>query len=405
MPASWVLRDADRPAGSLFQGDLRDAAAQAAGARVTVLVPSTDVLLAQVELPAMKRQRLAKAAPYALEEQLAEEVDDVHVAVGERNARGRVSNAIVSRERLDGWLQQLKDAGLHPDVVSPEVLGVPWEAAEAGHWTLLVNGAEVLLRTEAQMGLAFDSDNLIAVLRACVDSAGENPPQQLSVVSCGDSVFADTAAHHQLAEYCASENIELSLRQEDEACGVLLARGFNEQTGINLLQGDYSRKQQLEKLLRPWRPALILAALWLVLQAGMLGTEYQRLAAEDRELREQIEAVYREAFPQARKVVNPKVQMERGLQELRGGGGASDGLLGLLAQSGTILKDIKGAQLRAMRFKQGSLDVDINLPDLQALDQLKQRLADEAKLQVEIVSASSRNGKVESRLSLKGGGA
>jgi general secretion pathway protein L len=364
------------------------------------------VLLAQVELPAMKRQRLARAAPYALEEQLAEEVDEVHVAVGDRDARGRVANAIVSRERLDSWLQQLKDAGLHPDVVSPEVLGVPWQVeAEEGSWSLLVNGTQALLRTETQMGLAFDSDNLIAVLRATVDSAGDTPPKQLTVVSCGDSAFADSAAHTELAEFCAGENIALNLRREDEACGVLLARGFNEQTGINLLQGDYSRKQQLEKLLRPWRPALILAALWLVLQAGMLGVEYQRLAAEDRELREQIEAVYREAFPQARKVVNPKVQMERGLQQLRGGGGASDGLLALLAQSGDILKDINGAQLRGMRFKQGSLDVDINLPDLQALDKLKQRLADEARLQVEIVSASSRNGKVESRLSLKGGGA
>ena len=65
-PASWVLRDDDRPAGSLFHGNLAEAAAQAVGARVSVLVPGADVLLAQVELPAMKAQRLAKAVPYAL---------------------------------------------------------------------------------------------------------------------------------------------------------------------------------------------------------------------------------------------------------------------------------------------------------------------------------------------------
>jgi general secretion pathway protein L len=57
-----------------------------------------------------------------------------------------------------------------------------------------------------------------------------------------------------------------------------------------------------------------------------------------------------------------------------------------------------------LRFKGSKLDVDVNMPDLQSLDKLKQRLSEEAKLNVEIVSASSRDGKVESRLSLQAAG-
>lgn len=401
MPASWVLRDVDRPAGTLFHGNLNEAAAQAVGARVSVLAPGEDVLLAQVELPMMKQQRLARAVPFALEEQLAEDVEDLHVAVGRRDARGRVANAVVARSTLDAWLTQLKAAGLQPDVVSPEIFGVPWdETTETDSWSMMINGARALLRTGAQTGMAFDIVNLAPVVRACLDAIDQTPPARLNVAACGDSVFADTEAHRELAALCKERAVDLSLRQQDEACSVVLAQGFNEQNAINLLQGDYSRKEQLEKLLRPWRPALILAGAWLLLQVGMLTVEYNHLSALSADQKTQIESVYREAFPQARNIVNPRVQMERGLEKLRGGG-ANEGFLALLAQSGAILKDIKGAQLRTLRFKGDKLDLDIDMPDLQTLDKLKQRLIDEAKLKVEIVSASSREGKVESRLSLQ----
>ncbi len=407
LPASWVLRDEQRPAGALFHGDLQEAAAQAAGARVSVLVPGVDVVLAQVELPVMKAQRLARAAPFALEEQLAGDVDDLHVAIGQRDAQGRVANAVVSRQRLDDWLEQLKVVGLQADVMTPEMFGLRWEVEDApgqNRWSMLIDGRAGLLRTGAQTGLAFETDSLLPVLQACVDDAGDMPPASLQLTVCEDDAFADSDEYRVLSAACAEQGIELSLETKNEVRSVMLTQGFDEQRAINLLQGDYSRKQQLEKLLRPWRPALILGGLWLLLQAGVFVVEYNHLATQSSELKEQIETVYRDAFPESRNIVNPKVQMQRGLEKLRGDGGQGDGLLTLLVQAGAVLKDTPGASLRTLRFKSNKLDVNVNMPDLQSLDKLKQRLSEEAKLSVEIVSASSRDGKVESRLSLQTAG-
>ena len=404
LPASWVLRDDQRPTGALFHGNLQEAAAQAAGARVSVLVPGADVVLAQVELPAMKAQRLSRAVPFALEEQLAGDVDDLHVAIGQRDAQGRVANAVVSRQRLDAWLEQLKAVGLQADVMAPEMFGLRWDtedALEQSCWSMLIDGQAGLLRTGAQTGLAFETDSLLPVLQACVDDAGDTLPASLRLTVCDDDVFADSDQYRALSALCAEQNIDLSLDKKNEARSVMLAQSFDEQCAINLLQGDYSRKQQLEKLLRPWRPALILGGLWLLLQAGVFVMEYSHLSTQSNELKEQIETVYREAFPESRNIVNPKVQMQRGLEKLRDGGGQRDGLLALLAQAGAVLKDTPEASLRTLRFKANKLDVDVNMPDLQSLDKLKQRLSDEANLKVEIVSASSRDNKVESRLSLQ----
>ena len=99
-----------------------------------------------------------------------------------------------------------------------------------------------------------------------------------------------------------------------------------------------------------------------------------------------------------------KVQQVFRSQFAARGGGSNNSLLALLTQVGKIFKETNGLSLKSIRYKSNQLDVDVNLPDLQTLDLLKQRLHEEAKLIVEIISASSRNGIVESRLSLKGSG-
>ncbi len=402
----WVVRDDERPAGSLFRGALTETVKQAAGARVVVLVPGVDVLLASTQLPGLNRQRLTRAVPFALEEQLASDVEELHFALGHRDDDGHIHNAVVARDKIAAWLELLRAAGLQADVMLSEVLAVPREAAnDAGrHWSLLIDGARCLLRTDNQRGLALDLDNLSVVLQAALDEAGDSLPTGLDIKICGDDTFSDSDDYRQLGQVCEEAGIGVERQLQDDDGTLLLARGFDEKVAINLLQGDYSRRGQLEKLLRPWRPAILLLGLWLVVLLGAMGLEYSRLSQQDAEMRAQITALYREAFPKARKVVNPRVQMERGLAKLRGTGGGQMDLLGFIGKAGPILKATPGLKLRSLRYKENRLDIDLEISSLQTLDKLKQRLADEAGLAVEIVSASSRDGKVESRIALQSGG-
>lgn len=410
--ARWVLRDDSRPDGRLHSGPLEDAAALAAGARVIALVPGCDVLLASAELPTLGRQRLARAVPFALEEQLADDVDELHFALGRRDAEGRLHNAVVARERIEGWMERCRRAGLQVDVMTSEVLGLPRDTAANdadGRWTLLVRETQYLLRNGEQQGLALELATLPVVLAAALDEAAGHLPAGIEVRLCGNPGFVDSAEGQALAELCRQHALALDYPAEDtgeeaSADTLLLARGYREQAAINLLQGDYSRRQQLAQVLRPWRPALVLLGLWLVVQMAAMGVEYRRLAAENQAMETRITALYREAFPEARKVVNPRVQMERKLAKLRAGGDTQAGLLALLAKAGPVLEASKSLKLRNLRYKDGRLDIELSIGDLQALDRLKQRLGEEAGMAVEIVSASARDGKVESRLSLRPGG-
>ena len=84
--ATWLVVDArGAAAGPPQGGPLSLAAPRAAGRHVIVLVPGAEVLLTQPELPPAKAgKQLQQLVPYALEEQLAEDIEELHFAIGRR---------------------------------------------------------------------------------------------------------------------------------------------------------------------------------------------------------------------------------------------------------------------------------------------------------------------------------
>ena len=406
---SWLaMDDAGEPQGTVAHGRMQEALMLAPGRQVIVLTPASDVLLARAAVPNVGRQRLAQAIPYALEDQLGSEVEDLHFALG-RQADQAISVAVVARGKMDAWLEYVRDAGFQPDLLVPAVLALPYEE---GTWTVLRDAGGAFCRSGVQAGFAADHDNLETLLSLAIAEAGDAADVQgRTNVAGGRTPGATRARLHILdtpgAPALHTETwpqilgVAVSHEVSPEDALVVLARNYHEDIAINLLQGDYSRREQLEKLWRPWKPAAALLAVWLIVYSGMTVTEVISLSRQAPKLQKQIEQVYLQTFPDASKVVNPKVQMQRRLDALLGNRGSGDGFLELLAQAGGPLKDTPNLELRTITFKEGQLNLDLRIQDLQVLDQLKQRLAAQSKMEVEIQSASSRENKVESRLQLR----
>src|SRR6202000_3307212 len=116
-PATWLVVDPRGVAsGPPQSGPLSLAAPRSAGRRICVLVPGTDVLVAEPELPTKAGTKLLQLVPYALEEQLADDIDDLHFAIGKRPAEStRTPVAVVTRALMDQWLTALKSNGLEPE--------------------------------------------------------------------------------------------------------------------------------------------------------------------------------------------------------------------------------------------------------------------------------------------------
>jgi len=419
----WYVQEPAQATGPVYHGDLKTASNHALGCRVVVFVSGVEVVLTDVALPGMNRQKLLKAIPFALEEQLASDVEDNHFAVGERQQADNVNVAIVERSIIEMWLQNLNDAGIQPDLLTSEVLGIPYTE---GNWTLLLKAsdkqsrAKAILRNSLQSGIALDVANVVPLLRSMLESATENQrPAKLEIIVCNTEEIHPTMESESQAraenvpsgeldtivaelESVASKlEYDIEVLHPEQPFLLYLAQQLQETKCINLLQGDYSRRERLEKLLRPWRPAAAIVAAWLLLQVGLTIFDYQKLAARDLQLRTQITEVYQRTFPDSKNIVDPKKQMEDKLADLRKQTNQGVDMFVLLSKAGEVLSDTETLLIRTMRFKDETLDLDFEISDLQSLDELKQRLINETSMNVDIQSASSKQGKVESRMQLK----
>ncbi len=408
-PVSWLLHEPEDKAASRAEGriDVRTdtpASAQAAledislhapGRQVIVLVPTAQVLLTHTRIPSRQRQRILSALPYALEDQLAEDVEQLHFALGQRNREGDIQVAVVSRRRLGEWLARLRACDIEPDAVVPDALCLPWKE---GQWSALQEAHQLLLRTAAQEGLSLDNDSLDVTLPLLLAEREEN--QRPSALHWYVSPDGGNRSPPVL-EGPGMKTVDILPHPLEDAPLALLSRHYQRDQAINLLQGEYSRHEQLGRYWRPWRPAAALLLALLLLLATTTVLDYLRLSEEHEALRQRIERIYLDTFPEARRVVNPRVQMERRLAALRTGEAGAGGFLDLLREAGPALRETPKLELRRISYRDGRLDIALLIPDLQSLDRLKQRLGEKAGLRVDIQSATARDDKVEARLQIR----
>jgi general secretion pathway protein L len=125
---------------------------------------------------------------------------------------------------------------------------------------------------------------------------------------------------------------------------------------IDLLTGDFSRRAARLGKVRVPRLAWALAGTIVVLQFAFTAADAWRLEQERRSLEAEREAIFRAAFPEAKTVVDPALQMRRNLADLqrtRGQAAASDFLV--LA---TAASKADPQPARKLAYANGRLEID-----------------------------------------------
>lgn len=387
--ASWLVMENGRPLGELMRGDLASAVPLAVNAQVIVAIPAEHVLLLDVSLPGRNRQKLLNAVPYAVEDYLIDDVDDLHFALSPQSVDNQYTVAVINRDKLLAWQKILDDAGLHMQVMIPDSLALQYKEQD---WTVLDAGDRQFVRCEPFRGFVAKRDSVMNLLTVSLHEAKQKP-RVIEVRLPADS-------GNEWPE--SIEDIPLLKKEYDQEVTSLLGCDYSPQTSINLLQGEFSRRENISKHLRPWYGVAALLAVWLVWQGGMNVFQYYQLKGQHTALKKQVEQVYRRAFPGSRRVVNAPLQMKQKLKKLRKQTGKSTtSMTEMLAVAAPILMKAKALKINNLRYQDGKLDLDLELKDLQTLDKLKENLATKEDWKVEIQSASSRKDKVESRLQIR----
>ncbi|MDH3613412.1 MAG: type II secretion system protein GspL [Gammaproteobacteria bacterium] len=407
--AHWIAVDSNGTRISQpVTGPLTEATRDAADRAVIVLVPAANVLTTTVDIPVRGGSRLLAALPFALEEQLADDVENLHFAVGTRGDSGSLPVAVVAHEQMQGWLERLAEAGITASRVVAENQGL---ARIPGTLSLLVADEQIMFNDGADNEFVMQgvkpSDVLTvagALDDASVDetegSADDGSPGHL-LVYC-DPMDEERFQHDWIALRHELASVDINLLPD----GVLprLAVTVAADRGINLLQGRYGAKAEIGALFRPWRyAAVLILALTVVAIAGK-GVDYYRLSQEETVLKEQFTQEYRQIRPDdTREVVDP-VATVNSVRRGFGGPAAAQVFLPSLQQLAAALRQGGSVDIEAVSYRAGVIDVRLTAPDVATLDNIQRAVSDSGRFNASIQSTDQVGDKVSSRIQIRESG-
>jgi general secretion pathway protein L len=382
--ASWTLSHGESGDATLRQGTLREAAAEIGDHALSVFIPSIDCLFTTAELPKGRRQQLLRALPYALEDRLIDDVEQLHCALGQQDKDGLWSVCVIAHQVLQDWLERLRQEGLQPQSMAPDVLLLP---TEENTWHGLVENDLVYMRIASDGGFVCTPDALAKLLSS--EFIAITPPEAIHISGKLIGLPEDL-----------NESTEVLIEASDTSIRDYLPLQIPAPT-INLLQGPYTPERRFNKYLRPWYPAVALTGLLVMLAFSNSILEYQDLRQRNEQLDTQMLQVFKRMFPQAQKVRNPYQRMQ---SELRKMGAGSEQYLftEILADIAPIAQKTKGLYVEQLRYNQGRIEVLLEMPDLEALERFKQRLSDATPWEIELKSANASGKKVQGRLLIRG---
>ncbi len=372
-----------RPDGVVQHGTPGELAVQTSGARLILVAPGEMVTLHRVPLPSRNRATWIRAVPYALEDQLVEDIEHLHFALGSQPEDGNLPVAVIQQAVLRAWLTTCAEAGATPVAVVPDPLLLPWEE---GEWSVLLEGERAVVRLGRWQGFATERGMLELLVNQSLAEAGDARPQRLRVWGGPPSEIAGT---------------DLALQIEDDRIEPLaiFATAYHAATTLNLLQGPFSGRAHWGRWLRPWRVAAVLGGLWLLTEGISQIHQQAWLQKEVVALRSEMERLYRETVPGATRIVNPRAQLEARLRELQPSGASAGTFLELLHQGGQPLTDFPEVTLRALGYRDGQLSLDLQGGSPAVLDQLQQQLSQQSGLRIEM-RTTQRDGQVESKVTV-----
>jgi general secretion pathway protein L len=142
---------------------------------------------------------------------------------------------------------------------------------------------------------------------------------------------------------------------------------------VNLRQGAYSGRSD-SALWQVWRFPLALAAVWLLVVFAQTVWQTHQLEQRSAQWTQQTEALFKQVFPEVKRIVNLRVQTNSYLQAQQQQQ-AAPSLSALLSRIEPILLAQSAVQLTQVNWQDGQLQLHLSAEDKQALARLEQALA------------------------------
>ncbi|WNC72589.1 type II secretion system protein GspL [Thalassotalea psychrophila] len=381
-PIQWLITaegETDEIAsGELANKDrLSELTEKAKSRTVKVIINGADVRLHSLTVPGKSERAIKAAAPYMLEDDLADDVEKLFFAFASKpkNHLGDENCfcAVIAHQQIDIWLTWFNDADIIVKAMLPDFLALP---LIEDNWTTLAINQQILIRSEVWQGFVVNDTISELVFKQLLTDQEE--PQQLTTYS---PIEVD-------------EDLFTIAAMPEELPLLLLAKGYETQP-FNLLQGEYLVKEQRSPEITNWLWVAGVAVIALLLNLTGKVVELNQLNSKYEQVSENIKTDYKKAFPQTKRVRLTTVRRQINSKLAEFGAATTDsGLLAMLEKVQPAFAQVPKLKPESLRFdaKRKELRLAVTASDYQSFEQFKQ-LLEQAALTVE-TGAQNNQGDV-----------
>ncbi len=383
-------------------GELTQLTEKSSARNVIAFVPASDIAIKRLKVPGSSQRAIRLAAPYMLEEELAQDVEQLFFAFSDIKNDEQGHNcflAALERKQLTLWQQWLTDAGIFCKVIIPDALALPTVPNSS---TAVMLGEQVLIRLDEWQVMAFEANAWPIVAPHFtvprVLSEGEKV-----VVSSAESNNNDTEQKSAILAYSALSEIPEEITVEylpQELPLAILAN--NHSMKFNLLQGEFQVKEKRSAASKNWLWVAGIACLALVLNFTLKGVELYQLSEQQSAIENDIISQYKAAFPNTKRVriATVKSQLRQKLAEV-GNSGEVAGFLPLLIKLEPALASVPEIKPQTLKFdgKRQEVRMQTIAKDYQYFEKLKVAL-EKAGLTVNLGAQNNQGDQISGSFSI-----
>lgn len=380
--ASWVICNDEEVEKSILRGHLSELSPLDKQNETIVVVPAFDVLLTEVALPKLNRQRLMQALPFALEEHLIDDVNKLHFAVADYQPNGTVPVAIVSQKKMEEWVALFKQYEIAPTTLYSAVFLLPFIEK---NWSVSILQESATVRQNKYQGFSGEQANLALLIELAVQAATEKP-------ECIHIYSTYPSSLDMKLEPIVVNEIHLSEQDWLET----MPAWVNESISINLLQGNFQPKHKTSETKRIWLLAAYATLAFILLAFFSEIISFIILHRQANAIENKINHIYKANFPESSSIVSPRQRMESKLATLEEQTNTNYFLI-LLAKIGGQLTEARTVQLKNIDFRDNQLTLELTADKFDDLDNLVRNFTQQG-LNVKQQNATVAGEKVKASL-------
>jgi len=411
----WAIGADQHPSITLGHGSLEELTPIARGKKVTVLIDAHYTTVESVDIPSKNRSKQLLAAPFAMEDFLAEDIEDTYFALGkstsntsttdkdspEKDGANKIPVIAIKRHLLEQTIDFFRQQQIHLEAVSADSVALP---ATEKNWSVLLDEDSALIKTGTAQAHSCDRGNLEIILHALLQEKTqreETLPELITYYYKED----DAEAQYLLDDIAADFSIEIEPQHYKNHPLEIFVQSLKEVESLNLLQGEFKPVRESNLWLKPWKSVAVVTAIWMALHLGYSAMLASQLEEKNQALSRQIETEFKRAIPDAKKMTNMQKRVERRLNDLKSGGSGSNenGFLQILSKVTPVLAKNDKIEIIAAVYRNNYIDVDLTAKSLQDIETIKNKLTTISGIKT-VLSTTVEKDSVKGRLRLEAKG-